>query len=160
MTRTLATRYVGRQLIPPCLSKQLSGILTHCQSLKRLGSNDLKETPAKHFACCAALVAVLHRVGLDSIMEKQAPGSPALEIQNRMMTLRLTPTQYSQLVKLATKAREQFGFSCNTWILVQLGIVTTEDAIEHSRKRGLPGRKMSLSTSQKISGANKCEAAN
>lgn len=91
-------------------------------------------------------------------MEKQAPGQTAPQIQNRMFTLRLTGSQHAKFVEMANKARVDEGFSCNTWVLVQLGLITKDEAISISQRLGLRGRKLSIPSSSN-SGVQSCESA-
>lgn len=91
-------------------------------------------------------------------MEKQAPGNSSPEMQTRMFTLRLTPTQHARFVELASQARIDSGLSCNTWVLVQLGLLTKDEAIELSRKLGLRGRKLA-NPSTSNSGVQPCDSA-
>lgn len=95
-------------------------------------------------------------------MENQAAGAGKSaapeEFQTRMFTLRMTSSQYDQLVVQATQARDTSGLSCNTYILERLGLISRDQAIELSRRLGRRGRKMSH-PSPSDSGVQSCDSA-
>jgi hypothetical protein len=95
-------------------------------------------------------------------MDNEPQGPVGQEMQTRMFTLRLTPSQHERFVELANKAQTELKLSCNTWVLTRLGLITDQEAKALTERLGLRGRKLrkNINASEQLNqGVQSCNSA-